>query len=266
MLVIDRRRWLLAAGGCCVARAASSAEPDAAELARRSADLDKVPAWSAEMTLEMLQPGGDRRVRRGMLANRLRDGAQDGMRLFRVSFPVDIAGTAVLTHEHESRADDTWLYLPALKKARRIVASSKRDSFLGSEFSYADMARPRVRFYRYRLRGEAGVGGVTCHVLEAEPADAATFAEEGYTLVRSFIAKDSAQTLKVEYHDAQGQPFKTQTLSGYVALDAAGRAVAQRREMLNHLNAQRSVITLAAVTTASALPESAFTEARLGQE
>lgn len=268
MTTIDRRQWLLAAGAACVSPALRAAEADgAAEIARRSSELDRVPAWTAEMTLEMLQPGGDTRTRRGTLANRTREGLRDGLRLFRVSFPADLAGTAVLTHEYDARADDTWLYLPALKKARRIVASSKRDSFLGSEFAYVDMARARVRFYRYRSRGDATVAGTPCHVVEGEPVDDATFAEEGYTLVRSFVAKDTLQALKVEYHDARHELFKTQTLSRYAPLGGAvDRSVAQRREMLNHRNGQRSVITLANIATPASLPEALFTEARLGQE
>jgi hypothetical protein len=266
MILLDRRRLIF--GAACLglhnveSRAAGTLPP--ADIARKAAELDQVAAWTAEMTLEMLEPGGSRRVRRGTLWNKLRGSARDGMRLFRVTHPADIAGTAVLTHEHADRPDDTWLYLPVLKKARRIVGGSRRDSFLGSAFTYVDMARPRVSLYTYEHKGRVQVAGTDCHVIEGRPASKQALSEEGYSLVRSFVAEGSFKTLQVHYHDEQGRQAKTQTLGDYTALDeAAGRWVPRRREMVNHANGQHSVVVLSSIDARPSLSDHAFSEARL---
>lgn len=245
--------------------AASASSP--ADIVRRASELDRVNDWSADMKLEMAQPNGDKRVRKGTLFNKQGEVAQDSMRLFRVVFPGDIAGTAVLTHEHKDRSDDTWLYLPALKKVRRIVSSSKRDSFLGSEFSYVDMAKPRVDSYNYQSVDAALVDGVRCHVIEGKPKSDEVFEEEGYGLVRSFVAVDTFQTLKVEYLNAQGQLMKTQRLNQYLLVPGTSdRYIAQRREMVNHQSGQRSTIELASVKINQNLSAQLFKESRLGQD
>ncbi len=88
--------------------------------------------------------------------------------------PRDVAGTAVLTHANRNRSDDQWLYLPELKRVKRISSGGKTSSFAGSEFSYEDLSSPTVERYTYEwLRDEACPGrkNLTCHVIARYPRD-----------------------------------------------------------------------------------------------
>ena len=83
--------------------------------------------------------------------------------------PRDVKGTALLTHGHKQEADDQWLYLPALKRVKRISSSNRSGSFMGSEFSYEDLSTPEVEKYTYRYLRDEPCGDLTCMVCERVP-------------------------------------------------------------------------------------------------
>ena len=89
--------------------------------------------------------------------------------LFVFDRPRDVRGTALLTHSHINTQDDQWLYLPALKRVKRINAAKRSGSFMGSEFSYEDMSSPEVEEYTYRYLRDEACGELTCSVTEQFP-------------------------------------------------------------------------------------------------
>ena len=70
--------------------------------------------------------------------------------------------TGFLTYDYDDpvRDDDQWLYLPALKKTKRIATGDKSGSFMGSDFSYADLTSRELDRYDFRLMKQAEVNGV----------------------------------------------------------------------------------------------------------
>ena len=96
----------------------------------------------------------------------------DGDRtLFVFDRPRDVKGTAFLVHAHKDEPDEQWLYLPALKRVKRISSSNRSGSFMGSEFSYEDLGAAEVEKYTYRFLRDEPCGDLECSVIERIPVD-----------------------------------------------------------------------------------------------
>ncbi len=80
--------------------------------------------------------------------------------------PRDVAGTALLTYTHALTPDDQWLYLPALKRVKRIASANKSGPFVGSEFAYEDLGSNEVEKYDYRWLRDEEIEGRRCFVVE----------------------------------------------------------------------------------------------------
>lgn len=145
--------------------------------------------------------------------------------------PRDVKGTAFLSFSHPVGADDQWLYLPALKRVKRIASRNKSGPFMGSEFAYEDLSSFEVEKYSYRyLKNEACEGG-ECFVVEQFPVDK----NSGYTRRIVWLDTEEYRAYKVEFYDRKNSLLKTLTFSGYQQyLDKYWRADLQ--QMVNHQN------------------------------
>ncbi len=125
--------------------------------------------------------------------------------------PRDIKKTAFLNFTHSLGDDDQWLYLPALKRVKRISSSNKSGPFVGSEFAYEDITSQEVKKYTYKwLRNEEYQGHKT-FVVEQVPA----YENSGYTRRVVWIDQDEYRTLKVDFYDRKDSLLKTLTYKGY---------------------------------------------------
>ena len=98
----------------------------------------------------------------------------------RFTSPADIKGTAVLTIENDGD-DDIWVYLPALKKVRRLAASNKKDAFVGTDFSYGDVLGHRVEDWNQKFVRKDTLDGKPVIVIESTPKTPAVAANSGYS-------------------------------------------------------------------------------------
>ena len=183
----------------------------------------------------------------------------DGDRsLFVFDQPRDVQGTALLTHAHINTQDDQWLYLPALKRVKRINASSRSGSFMGSEFSYEDMTSSEVEEYAYRYLRDEPCGALTCTVIEQVPLDR----KSGYS--RKIVWQDTGElrTWKMELYDRKDSHLKTLTFDNYRQyLDQYWRAGEQT--MVNHLTGASTVLQWADFQFRTGLDVSEFTKPAL---
>ena len=157
--------------------------------------------------------------------------------LFVFDQPRDVQGTALLIHGHPQGQDDQWLYLPALKRVKRISSSTRSGSFMGSEFSYEDMSSPEVEKYTYLYLRDEPCGELTCTVTEQVPVDR----KSSYS--RQVVWQDTGEirTWKVEYYDRKNSHLKTLTFAGYQQyLDQYWRA--DTMTMVNHLTGKSTVL------------------------
>lgn len=125
--------------------------------------------------------------------------------------PKDVSGTALLTWTHKSADDDRWLYLPAVKRVKRIASSNKSGPFMGSEFAYEDLGSQEPEKYTYKYLRDEDLGGQKVFVTERYPKDK----DSGYT--RQVIWMDQAEyrPLKIEFYDRKQSLLKTLVLADY---------------------------------------------------
>lgn len=121
--------------------------------------------------------------------------------------PRDIKGTAFLTFSHKFEDDDQWLYMPALKRVKRISARNKSGSFVGSEFAYEDISSQEVEKYTYKWMRDEVYEGQDCFVVERYPVDKKN---SGYIRQVVWIDKVEYRNLKIDYYDRKNFLLKTQ--------------------------------------------------------
>jgi len=152
--------------------------------------------------------------------------------------PADVKGTKTLTHEHVDRDDDQWLYLPALKRVKRIASSNKSGSFMGSEFSYEDIGNTNYQKFTYSGEAkEVELNGLACYIGSRVPNDK----DSGYTKQVSWVAKDSLLLQKVDYYDRKQELLKTAIFSDYKEIDGVWRV--GKIEMKNYQNDKSTILT-----------------------
>ena len=138
-------------------------------------------------------------------------------------------GTALLSHAKILDPDDQWLYLPALKRVKRISSVTKSGPFVGSEFAFEDFTALELNKYEYRYLRSEPCGDLMCDVIERYPR----YEYSGYTRQISWIDQDVYQIRQVEFFDRRGDLLKTLTLTEYREYDDAYWR-AQRMSMVNH--------------------------------
>ena len=125
--------------------------------------------------------------------------------------PADIKNTAVLTYSHGLTPDDQWLYLPALKRVKRINSRNKSGPFVGSEFAFEDLGSQEVEKYSYKYLRQKSCGQWQCHVMELIPQ----YQFSGYKRLTLWMDVNEYRRVKVEYYDRKDARLKTLTFSGY---------------------------------------------------
>jgi len=152
--------------------------------------------------------------------------------------PADVKNTAFLSFTHATEPDDQWLYLPALKRVKRIASANKSGPFMGSEFAYEDISSQEVDKYSYKWLRDETFDGQEAFVIERIPQ----YKHSGYTRQEAWLDKEHYRVLKVDYYDRKGALLKTLLASEYKQyLDQYWRA--QRMDMENHLTGKSTTLT-----------------------
>jgi len=129
--------------------------------------------------------------------------------------PADIEGTALLSYAQILDPDDQWLYLPALKRVKRISSKNKSGPFVGSEFAFEDITGQELEKYEYTWLREEACGELTCDVVERRPL----YKDSGYTRQIGWVDQTDYQVRKLEYYDRKGSLLKTQLFEDYKLYD-----------------------------------------------
>jgi len=151
------------------------------------------------------------RTRERTVLSYSKDYGKDSKTIVYFQKPADVTGTGFLSWEYDnpSKDDDRWLYLPALKKVRRISGSSENDYFMGTDFTYDDMGGRSVDEDTHKLIREEEVDGIKCWVVESVPKDK----DYMYSKTIKWIRQDSYIAAKIEYYDRMGTLMKILTTS-----------------------------------------------------
>ncbi len=221
----------------------------------------KLDGSEATAKLSIFDEKGQAREREIAAATKLFDDGKTEKRVFRFLSPADVQGTGVLIFDYENKPDDMWIFLPAMRKTRRILASQGAQSFMGSEFSMADMNAPVLDDFNYTVgKDEACAGGDTCYVIEVLPKSKETATAEGYSKKTVWVSKSKYVLVRALYYGMDGKLLKELVASNPKLLDAKKKRYrTMRMEMINKQNGRRSVFESTKMTFAPNTKDEYFT-------
>lgn len=165
----------------------------------------------ADLTMSLINSRGDERVR--TIRQFTKDfGAMEKKIMF-FKTPADVRNTSFMnwSYDDENKADDQWIYLPALKKIKRISSDSKSDYFMGSDFTYDDLGDRHPSQDTHKLIGEEMINGENCYVVESIPKDE----DYMYSKTVTWTIKDKWIGLKKDFYDEDEDLLKILTVKKY---------------------------------------------------
>jgi outer membrane lipoprotein-sorting protein len=165
----------------------------------------------SDLTMSLINARGDQRVRE--IKQFIRDfGKMEKKIMFFVS-PADVRNTSFMNwgYDEAGKDDDQWIYLPALKKIKRISSESTSDYFMGSDFTYDDLGDRYPTEDTHKLLREVKKDEEDCYVVESIPKDE----EYMYSRTVSWVIKDKWIGLKKDFYDEDGELLKTLTVNKY---------------------------------------------------
>ena len=180
----------------------------AAEIMQENFVVTKVTDSESESTFILRNKAGKERVRKTFGTTKLKKNGIDNMRMTRFIEPTDVRGMVSLLIEQSEKDDDIWLYLPSMKKVRRLVSSNKRDSFVGTDFSYGDVIGHKVQDWEHLIVGEELIDGFECYVIESTPKNKTIAKNTGYSKRVSWIQKEVYVTRKADMYNLSGALYK----------------------------------------------------------
>jgi len=200
---------------------AETAEEKGLAIALETDNRDK--GWqdsATEMKMILRNRHGQESIREIRVTNLEVEGDGDkGLTVF--DTPRDVKGTAFLSYSHALEPDEQWIFLPALKRVKRISSSNKSGPFMGSEFAYEDISSFEIPKYSYLYLRDEMLDGMDCFVLELRPQ----YEHSGYTKSHVWIDKAEYRTQKIDYYDRKDSLLKVQRFQDYqLYLDQFWRA------------------------------------------
>ncbi len=191
----------------------------AVEIMDKNFVVGKYADSTSETTMTLTNKSGQQRVRKTFGTSKLDANGIDNKRMTRFLEPTDVKGTVSLLVEHSDKDDDIWIYLPSVKKVRRLISSNKKDSFVGTDFSYGDVIGHKVKEWNHTIVKEEEVDGKPCYVIETTPKDATVKTNTGYSKRIGWIQKDNFVTVKAVSYDEAGELLKEAKYSHWKEVD-----------------------------------------------
>lgn len=206
---------ILGAMFCCALSAALPCQADDAgkglTIAQERKQRDE--GWQdseAKTTMVLRNSQGEESTREIRTLNlEVANDGDKGLTIF--DEPKDVRGTAFLNHSHTGAPDDQWLYLPSVKRVKRIASRNKSGPFMGSEFAYEDLSSFELEKFKFTWLKDEEIQGVKCFVIEQVPADEFS----GYSRSISWVDQQDYKVLKIEFYDKKASLLKTLTMSNY---------------------------------------------------
>jgi len=218
-------------------------ELSAMKIVEKAQDAIKVKGVQGVSILTIIDEKGRERVRKIAQVTKHYSTDKTEKRLIRFMEPADIKGTGLLTYDYENKEDDIWLFMPALRKTRRIVSSEKAKNFMGSEFTYADMIPPSVNDFTFSMLNDENVNDIDCYQIEWLPVDEDIADENGFSRRITFVGKEDYMIRKSLYFDIDNELYKELYVFSIKELDPVNhRYRAVKMEMINHQNGRRSLL------------------------
>jgi len=255
---------LLALTTLLAAGSTAGAAPSPREIMDKVTVTRKLDGSEAQVKMTTVDDKGQSRERELSMATKLYDGGKTEKRVYRFVSPADVQGTSILVFDYEAKPDDVWIYLPALRKTRRVVSSQKAQSFMGSEFSYGDLNIPALDDFDYKLVKEEAVKGEPCWVIDLTPKSKDVADSDGYSKKTYWVSKDKYTVVRGLYYDKDGKLLKELVAENIKLLDPKNKRYrAMHMEMINKQNGRKSVFESSKIAFSPNTKDEYFTTAYL---
>jgi outer membrane lipoprotein-sorting protein len=206
-----------------------------------------------ELKMILRNKQGHERVRQ--LKQFIKVEAQTEKKIMFFLSPADVKGTSFMSWSYvDGRDDDQWIYLPALKRTKRISSDSKADYFMGSDFTYDDLGDRHPSEDHHLLLREETVDKHACYVVESKPKEA----DYMYSKTITWVMKDNFLGLKRDFYDEKGNLLKTLTITKFEKIN--GFWTILETEMHNVQKSHTTKMIFSDVKINQGVPESKFTE------
>ncbi len=250
--------------GLWTTQALAQALPSAKEIINKVNARDEGPYVTQEFTMELTDRRGKKQLRKTVSYRKDYEGQRKSVLFF--SSPTNVKGTGFLTFDYHDadKDDDQWLYLPALRKTRRISAANRGDYFLGTDLTYEDIKKGTKisrEDYTFKTLKQEKVDGKTCYLVEAIPVNDKIAKELKHSKVHFYIDPKTWISLKNEYWDINGNPLKTTEIEALVLIDDIWTV--QKINAVNHKTGHRSVLTFSGSDYKTKLEDDLFVEQTL---
>jgi outer membrane lipoprotein-sorting protein len=228
---------------------------DARQIAEKSSDAIRLESLEMVSTLKIYDSKGNVRVRK-VINTTKKFGGTIKTKLQFLS-PADVAGTSILIYDYTDKDDDMWVFLPATRKTRRIVSSEKGRNFMGSEFTNADMSKPDMNDFTFKLLEDALFDGKNCWKVVYACKNKDIEDANGFSKKIIYINKENFLPGKMEYYDFDGNLSKIMTLNDYRNI-GDGSYFAYHMEIKNLVNGRHSEMIVENLKQGSKLKEDDF--------
>jgi hypothetical protein len=261
---IDRRSATLviaaASLGLFTSMPEAAAGPSPREIMDKVTQTRKLSGSEAVVKMTIADGKGGTRARELSMATKLYDGGATEKRIYTFVSPADVKGTGILVFDYPEKADDVWIYMPAMRKTRRITSSQRSQAFMGSEFSFGDLNIPALDEFNYTLVKEESFDGENCYVIEAVPKTKEIAAEDGYSKKTYWVSKDKFVVRKGLYLDKDNKPLKELVCKDIKLLDDKNKRYrAMKMEMTNLQNGRKSTFESTKVAFSPDVKDDYFT-------
>ncbi|MFO7853093.1 MAG: efflux RND transporter permease subunit [Bacteroidota bacterium] len=238
---------------------ALTAQETAEEIMDQSRDVMKVESFEAVASLNIIDSKGRVRERSNITASKSYDDGTE-KRFIKFLSPADVEGTTMLIYDYEKGQDDMWIYLPALNRTRRIVSSEKGKSFMGSEFTNADMSSPPTEDFNHRIINETD----EFFIIESEPLNKDKEDEYGFSRKISTIKKSNYVVSKMDFYDSFDELFKTILIKDVKEV-SGNKYIISHMTAENFSNGRSSEIVMEDIRTGTQIRDELFDVTNLGR-
>lgn len=242
-------------------------ELTARQIVDKGQKVSKISGIEAVSTMTIVDSKGRERVRQIAQVSKLYDNGDTEKRLIRFLAPADVKGTGLLTFDYEEKDDDMWLYMPALRKTRRIISTEKAKSFMGSEFSYADITPPSLDDFTFKKLADEEVNGVMCYVVEMIPKNEDIADENGFSKRIAYFSRDNFVIRKAQYYDFDGELLKELIVKEVKEIDPENHKFRpMHMVMTNVQNGRKSILKVDEIQQRDDIKDDYFTTRYLERE
>ncbi len=229
------------------------------DIMQAARDKTKLSGLEAISTLIIRDAKGRERIRKTVMASKSYS-EEIEKRIIRFLEPADVKGMGMLIVDYDDQDDDMWVYIPANRQSRRIVSSEKSKSFMGSEFSNADMSAPNLHDFNYRILGEESINGAVCWKIEICPINTSKEDEYGFLRKITWVKKTDNIALKSEYYDFDNELHKVLMILEYKEMDALNHTfIVSNMKIENRQNGRTSDMIMNKVQFNPNVPDTYFT-------